>query len=86
MAIKDFYNDRITDLEAGDVIMATVTCHIGHIDHEKQIVYVEAYRCSVNGQKSSEGVPQGAPMSFKDTVALVATLFPILAGYEVSQL
>ena len=78
--VVSFYNVSPDDLKCGDVLVCTVTLHVGwHMDSEGKPMY-RVYRCDYPPQVS-DGIPQGANLgAFQQQVA--EALFPVvqLAG------
>lgn len=77
--IKDFYN--ATDLENGDVLVCTVTLHVGEISGEK--VY-RMYRCEYPPRNLSVGIPQGSQIDDRSG-EIAKQLFPITTYLGVTQ-
>lgn len=79
----DFYNDSILDVNAGDHIPVIVNFMVSHIDHEKQVVYVNGFRCPYPDAQTSNGIPQGLDIGREGSIVVFKALFPALAYYEV---
>jgi hypothetical protein len=74
MPIKNFYTVRPDELQPGDVLVCTVTLHVGY--HGDPPVY-RMYRCGYPPAIGEEGIPQGsAILSSVEQVA--AALFPVV--------
>ena len=65
-------------MKAGDVMVATVTCHITHIDWDEDVVYVSVYRCKFPPMIGDNGIPQGD----KTDIEIAKTLFPVLNAFS----
>jgi hypothetical protein len=79
--IVDFYNVRPIDLKPGNVFVATLTCHISHIDESTDTVYIKVYRC--RWEPSSyhpQMIPQGGNMG--NDVEIAKTIFPVLNSFD----
>ncbi|KKN21592.1 hypothetical protein LCGC14_0923670 [marine sediment metagenome] len=79
--LVDFYNIRPQEIEVGNVMASTVTCHIGHIDVETCTAYIRCYRGKYPADVSDEYIPQGSPL-VNDSVAVARILFPVLNAFE----
>jgi hypothetical protein len=79
--LVDFYNSGPMDLQAGDVFASVITCHISHIDHKTNTVYIRLYRCKYPPDLG--GIPQGGHVvnNKKEEIEIAKTIYPILLGF-----
>jgi hypothetical protein len=80
MGIKSFYDVRPDELEPGDVLVATVTLHVGYPLDDEGKPHFRVYRCTYPPQLGHEDVPQGSRVSAKHAKAIAEGLFPVV-GY-----
>ena len=75
--VKDFYRTSPSDLQAGDVLVCTVTLHVSHFYQENSIPYFRMYKAGFPPQQTSEdGIPQGIRI-FLNEDDVAKALFPI---------
>jgi len=76
MPLKEVANVTPDELQPGDVLAVTVTCHIQYDGS------LRFYRCHIDGHRS-EGIPQGGKTRLSDDS--IAQLFPVVAWAELAQ-
>lgn len=84
MSIKDFYMTSPSDLEPGDVLVCTVTLHVGYHENANGNRVFRMYRCRYPGENlGSDGIPQGDRI-YTNQEEVAQALFPIAlnAGFE----
>ena len=72
--IKNFYTVRPDELKPGDVLVCTVTLHVGY--HGEPPVY-RMYRCAYPPQLGEEAIPQGQPI-LSNVKEVTQVLFPVV--------
>ena len=82
----DFYNTSASDLEEGNVMASIVTCHISHINHSEEVIYIKCFRGKwpqdQEALQYSEGIPQGSDVGREESIALAKILYPIIGFLE----
>ena len=82
MQIVDFCNVRPDELKSGDVLVCTVTLHVGYRKDEHGKPMYRVYRCGYPPEIIVDGIPQG-PNIGRDAEAVAHALFPVIGYAEL---
>ncbi len=82
----DWYNTSASNLKEGDVLASVVICHINHINHSEEVIYIDCFRGQWPQDQEtlqySEGIPQGNDVGREESIALAKILYPIIGFLE----
>jgi hypothetical protein len=83
MGIVSSYDTRPDELKSGDVLVCTVTLHVGYRTDDEGKPMFRVYRCNYPPQVSS-GIPQGSCLTSEGAEAMAEHLFPVVrwAGFK----
>ena len=83
MSIVNFYNVRPDELKSGDVLVCTVTLHVGYRRDKYGKPMYRMYRCDwPEPQVSEDGIPQGSNIG-QDVEKVAQALFPVVGYAEL---